>query len=230
MILLGLILIHQYSFSQVQDLSYREHGEYLDVYNGGDKLPASDHSVLPNNLILNQQWAIGSVVFENGMQVANLPLQFDVKKNVLHFKKDTTVYAFADVVRACKMTYTDGDIQKVVLFRSGYPDRNGDSSDLLYQVITEGPNIHFLKFLKPTIYDHYEYGYADKETYGVSAESYLYIVNTRKLVKISANVKSILKALPGYTAQIQKFETDNNCKLDNDNDITKLIIMLNEVH
>jgi hypothetical protein len=97
-------------------------------------------------------------------------------------------------------------------------------------VITEGPNVHFLKFLKPTIYDHYEYGYADKETYGVAAESYLYIVNTRKLVKISANEKSILKALPDYTSQIQKFETDNNSKLDNDNDITKLIIMLNEVH
>src|SRR5215469_14351617 len=100
------------------------------------------------------------------------------------------------------MTYTDGDIQKVVLFRSGYPDRNGDSSNVLYQVMTEGPNVHFLKFLKPTIYDHYEYGYADKETYGVAAESYLYIVNTRKLVKISANEKSILKALPDYTAQI----------------------------
>jgi hypothetical protein len=213
----------------VQDLSYREHGEYLDVYNAGDKLPASDHSVLPNSLLLNRQWAIGSVVFSNGRQVTNLPLQFDVQKNALHFKKDSIVYAFAEVVRACKMIYTEGVVSKEVLFRSGYPDRNGDSSDILYQVITEGPNIHFLKLLKPTIYDQYDYGYADKETYGVTAESYLYFVTARKLVKISANEKSILKALPGYKAQIQKFETDNNSKLDNDKDIKNLIIMLNQV-
>jgi hypothetical protein len=212
----------------MQDLNYREHGYDLDVYNGGDKVPVSDRSVLPNSLILNGQWAIGSVAFNDGTQVANLALQFDVQKNTLHFKKDSIVYAFANIVRACKMTYTDGDVKKEVLFRSGYPDRNGDSSDILYQVITEGPNIHFLKLLKPTIYDQYDYGYAEKQTYGVTAESYLYLVNSRKLVKITANEKSILKALPDYKAQIQKFETDNNSKLDNDNDVSRLVIILNE--
>ncbi len=226
-----LTAIHNYSFSQLQDLSYREHGEYLDVYdNSGNKLPASNHSALPNNLMLNQQWAIGSVVFDNGKQVSNLALQFDVQKNALHFKKDSTVYAFADAVRACKMTYIDGDAKKEVLLRSGYPDRNGDSSNLLYEVINEGPNVHFLKWLKPTIYDHYDYGYAEKEIYGVAEESYLYIVSTRKLVKIAANEKSISKALTGYKEQIQKFETDNNSKLDSDADISKLVTMLNEVH
>jgi hypothetical protein len=132
-------------------------------------------------------------------------------------------------VRACKMTYTDGDIKKEVLFRSGYPDHNGDSSNLLYQVINEGPEIHFLKWLKPTIYEHYDYGYAAKDSYGIAEESYLYIVNKRLLVKISENEKSILKALPGYKEQIQKFEADNSSKLDNDYDITRLISMLNQV-
>ncbi len=123
-----LISIHNYSFSQLQDLSYREHGEYLDVYdNAGNKLPANENPLLTEKLMLNQQWAIGSVVFDNGQQVSNVALQFDVQNNALHFKKDSIVYAFADVVRACKMTYTDGDIKKEVLFRSGYSDHNGDS-------------------------------------------------------------------------------------------------------
>jgi hypothetical protein len=228
--LLVLISIHNYSFSQLQDLSYREHGEYLDVYDdAGNKLPANENPLLTEKLMLNQQWAIGSVVFDNGQRASNVALQFDVVKNTLHFKKDSIVYAFADVVRACKMTYTDGGIKKEVLLRSGYPDHNGDSSNLLYQVINEGPNIHFLKWLKPTIYDHYDYGYAEKETYGIAEESYLYNVNKRQLMKISENEKSILKALPDYKEQIQKFQTDNNSKLDNDYDISRLITMLNLV-
>jgi hypothetical protein len=228
--LLVLLSIHNYSFSQLQDMSYREHGEYLDVYdNAGNKLPMNDHPLVLNNLMLNQQWATGSVVFNNGQQVSNLPLQFDVAKNALHFKKDSVVYAFAAVVRACKMTYADGNQKKEVLLRSGYPDHNGDSSDVLYMVINEGPNVHFLKWLKPTIYEHYDYGTAPKEIYGIAEESYLYNVNKHQLVKISANEKSILKALPEYKEQIQKFERDNNSKLDNDNDISKLISMLNVV-
>jgi len=220
--------VYNYASSQV-DVNYRNHGEYLDVYNAGDKIPANDHPVVSDVLLLNQQCATGAVVFDNGKQVSNIALQFDVPENTLHFKKDSTVYAFADAVRACKMVYTDGDVKKEVLLRSGYPDRNGDSSNILYEVITEGPNIHFLKLLKPTIYDHYDYGYAEKQTYGIAAESYLYLVNTRKLVKISMNEKSILKALPDYKEQIQKFEADNNSKLDNDADISKLVSMLNEV-
>ncbi len=228
--LLVLISIHNYCFSQLQDLSYREHGEYLDVYdNAGNKLPANENPLLTEKVMLNQQWAIGTVIFDNGRQVSNVALQFDVQNNALHFKKDSIVYAFADVVRACKMTYANGDVKKEVLFRSGYPDHNGDSSNLLYQVINEGPEIHFLKLLKPTIYEHYDYGYAAKDSYGIAEESYLYIVNKRQLVKISENEKSILKALPDYKEQIQKFETDNNSKLDNDIDISKLISMLNLV-
>ena len=111
---------------------YQSHGDYLDVYNNtSSKVQVSDHTGLTGNSILNKEWATGSVVLDNGMQATNIQLQFNVKENALYFKNDGSTYAFANVVRACKMTYDENGEQNTILFRSGYPDAHGDSLDHL---------------------------------------------------------------------------------------------------
>jgi hypothetical protein len=217
--------------AQVFQQDYQTHGDYLDVYDEkGNKVKVSDHPLLAGNSTLNKEWATGSVVLNNGMQATNMQLQFDIKQNALYFKNDGHIYAFAGIVRACIMTYEENGEQNTVLLRSGYPDANGDSTNVLYQVITEGPNIQFLKLLKPTVDEQYTYGYAEKQSYGIKEESYIYLVDKKQLVKIKENEKSVENALSDYANQVQKFIADKNVKLDSDAQIAELIDTLNSVN
>src|SRR6478736_5573714 len=85
--------------SQNIDMSYQQHGDYMDVYdNTGHKLEINGHSNSSGSPMLNPEWGTGAVIFKNGKQVSNLPLQFNIKSNTLYFKKDTSTYAFADKV------------------------------------------------------------------------------------------------------------------------------------
>ena len=230
----GIILltcIYQGATAQTFQPDYQTHGDYLDVYNNtSSKVQVSDHTGLTGNSILNKEWATGSVVLDNGMQATNIPLQFNVKENALYFKNDGSTYAFANIVRACKMTYDENGEQNTVLFRSGYPDANGDSTNVLYEVVTEGPNVQFLKLLKPTVNEQYTYGYAEKQSYGVKEENYIYLVQKHQLVKISENERSVENALSDYANEVQKFTADKNVKLNNDAQITELVNTLNSVN
>lgn len=218
------------AFAQNIDISYQQHGDYMDVYdNTGHKLEINGHSNLSGSPMLNAEWGTGAVVFRNGKQVTGVPLRFNIKTNTLYFKNDTTTYAFADKVLAFRMEYYDGDDKKDVLFKSGYPNNRGDSSDLLYEAVNVGPNVHFLKLLRSNINQQYEYGTAAKETYTVHEDRYLYIVKRNKLVKITTSENAVLKALPEYKEQIEKFIAANNNKLDSDADINALITELNDV-
>ena len=46
--------------------------------------------------MLNTKWETGSIVFDNGKMVSNLPLQFNIQANALYFTKDSTDYIFAN--------------------------------------------------------------------------------------------------------------------------------------
>ena len=228
--LLFCMCVH-YCLNAQSYTDYQFHGDYLDVYdNSGNKVKISDHTLLEGNSILNKAWATGAVVFNTGKQATNMQLQFDVKENALHFKNDDHIYAFANVVRACLMTYEENDKKIIVLLRSGYPDANGDSTNILYQVVAEGPNVQFLKLLKSTVDEQYSYGSAPKETYTIKEENYIYFVHTKQLVKIKENEKSVENALSDYASQVQKFVADKNVKLNSDEQIVDLINTLNSAN
>ncbi len=209
---------------------YQEHGDYLDVYDyTGHKVAMNGHSNLSGNPMLNETWGTGSVMFASDKQVNGIPLKFNIQNNKLYFKKDSMVYEFADKVLAFKLKFEEGDKSREVYFKSGYPDRRGDSTSFLYEAINVGPNVHFLKRLNSTVRQQYVYGSAAKESYIVTSESYLYNVKNKSLIKISNNKKSILKALPEYKERIEKFSSDNNVTFSNDKEINQLIISLNRV-
>jgi hypothetical protein len=226
-----LFLYMHFSVNAQTYTDYQFHGDYVDIYdNSGNKVKISDHTLLEGNSILNNKWATGAVVLNNGKQTTNMQLKFDVKENALYFKNDDHVYAFANVVRACIMTYEENDKKIIVLMRSGYPDDKGDSTNVLYQVVAEGPNVQFLKLLKSTVDEQYSYGSAAKETYGVKEENYVYFIHTKQLVKFKENEKSVKSALSDYASQVQKYLTDKNVKLNSDEQIVDLIDTLNSVN
>ncbi|MDQ2752519.1 MAG: hypothetical protein M3R72_05795, partial [Bacteroidota bacterium] len=185
---------------------------------------------LSGSPMLNNNWGTGSVAFTNGKQLSNLPLQFNVQKNELYFKRDSTVFGFADKVGAFTMTYQDdGGTQQEVYFKSGYPDNRGKATSFLYQVINDGPNAQFLEGLESNIDQHYVYGAAAKENYVVTAKWYIYNVKKNILFSISRNKRSVEKALSEYKEEIEKYAVDNNVSFNSEKEINQLITSLNKV-
>lgn len=202
----------------------------MDVYdNSGKKIDAGGHSFLSGSPMLNENWGTGAVVFTDGRQVTSLPLQFNVQKNQLYFKKDSAVYGFADKVAAFKMMYDEGGSKREVYFKSGYPDNRGEATPFLYQVINDGPNVHFLKRLESNIDQHYVYGSAAKENYVISAKLYIFNVKKNVLFSINRNKHSLEKALPDYKEDIEKYAADNNVTFSDDKEINELVTSLNKV-
>ena len=231
-IMVTLFFAATYTCTHAQNINmtYQEHSYYLDVYdNSGNKIDVGGHSFLSGSPMLNENWGTGAVVFTNGKQVTNLPLQFNVQSNQLYFKKDSAVYGFADKVAAFKMIYDDGGNKREVYFKSGYPNNRGEAIPFLYHVINDGPNVHFLKRLESNIDQHYVYGSAAKENYVITEELYIFNVKKNILFKISRNKKSVEKALPDYKQEVEKFAADNKVEFKNEKEISELVTNLNTV-
>ncbi len=230
LVLLLFTAIYTHGFAQV-NMTYQEHSYYMDVYdNSGKKIDADGHAFLTGSPMLNNNWGTGSVAFTNGKQLSNLPLQFNVQKNQLYFKRDSTVFGFADKVAAFTMTYNDdGGNNREVYFKSGYPNNRGEATSFLYQVINDGPNMQFLKALESNIDQHYVYGAAAKESYVVSAKLYIYNVKKNILFSVSRNKRSIERALPEYKEEIEKYAADNNVSFNDEKEISELVTGLNRV-
>ncbi len=215
-------------FAQQLDQNYQDRGYLMDVYdNSGNNISQKKMTDINGTPFLNSEWGTGAVSLSDGQQFANLTLQFNIQDNKLYFKQDKKVYAFAVNVSAFTLNYKDNDVEKDVIFKSGYPDHKGNPTPVLYEVVTDGPNVQFLKYLQSHVDDHYIYGMASIKKYTVSEELYLYDVKKNKLVKFSDNLKSILEALPEYQANILKFNAENNYKLNNDKSINALVTSLN---
>ncbi len=228
--LLLLVAIFTRGFAQV-NMTYQEHSYYMDVYdNSGKKIDADGHAFLSGSPMLNNNWGTGSVAFTNGKQLSGLPLQFNVQKNQLYFKRDSTVFGFADKVAAFTMTYNDdAGNQHEVYFKSGYPNNRGEATSFLYQVINDGPNVQLLKALESNIDQHYVYGAAAKESYVVSAKLYIYNVRKNILFSVGRNKHSLERALPEYKDEIEKYAADNNVSFNDEKEISELITSLNKV-
>ncbi len=223
------VLIYTCTYAQI-DNSYQVHGDYLNIYgNSGNELSVNGHSNLTGSPMLNSNWGTGSVMFKNGKQASNVEMQFNLQNNTLYFRSNSSVYMFAEKVIAFKISYSEDGKKKEAIFKNGYPDRAGNATDFFYEVINNGPNIHFIKRIHSEINQHYVYGAAAQENYEVSEEPYLYIVKDNQLIKISETVKSVSNALSDYEEQIKKIITDNNYKLNNDKEINQLVTNLNYV-
>ena len=224
--------IYSYSYSQYltvlapQD-SHFESYNLNPNHNGGEENPV----ILKGSPLLNTNWGEGAVLLNDGKQLAGIPLQFSIQNNQLYFRKDSSSYAFPNNVRAFKMTYKDGATKKEVYFRSGYPNRIGKPTSFLYQVINDGPKVHFLKRLQSNVDKHYTYSMATNEVFFSTTEySYLYIVDRNLLLLFAKNKNSILKALPMYRDEVEKFAKTNNYNFTNDKEINQLVTYLNMVN
>ena len=222
--LLSFTLLCTFGFAQKSD------AYFVDVYdNSGKRIDANKYSNIHGSPFLYDKWGTGSVVVNNHQEYTNMPLQFNVENNTLYFKRDNAPFTFADKVISFKITYADSTKNEwEVFFRSGYPDGRGYPTNFLYEVMADGDNIQYLKYLRSHLEQRVIYGNNPEQVYITTEELWLYDAKAKRMFKINKNEKSIAKALPAYAQLIQQFATINHYKLDSDQQIIELVANLNK--
>lgn len=192
---------------------------------GKSMVPAKKDN-LEGSPFLNDKWELGKVFFSSGKVADKMLLQFDLNKNQLQFRQDTTSYYFAEPVKEFIITTKDKEAVRQVFFRNGYIKNSGHSSTAFYNVIAEGKNFHLLKMFVCRLQDKYEYIGASKQIYQTTEELYLYEVATKKFTRIKKDRTTLVEKFGTYNEAAKKWLQKNS--LDSEANLTDFTDQLNK--
>lgn len=163
---------------------------------------------------LQEDWAEGLVKLANGNTYANVPLKYDQVTGELIFRdKAGKVLTFADPVREFKLSGQ--------LFRSGYKVVDSNSDHTFYLVLYDGTST-LLKDARKNIIQHRAYNSATTVKSIVETPVWYLLINGQP-VKVRKDKKSVLAALKTNTAELEKYISENNLNLKDDQDLARLI-------
>ncbi|HET9429592.1 MAG TPA: hypothetical protein VFO70_00385, partial [Chitinophagaceae bacterium] len=179
------------------------------------------------NGLLYPYWSKGIVNFNNGKQLREVELQFNLVKNELYFNNNNRPNRFADSVKTFFIVDTSNGVSRVATFNNGYPGWGEQTRNTYYLVLTSGPSLHLLKYIVKKKREVYEYGSASKTVYDLEEEMVVYDVKNNSIKRIRNTTASLTKALPDHAAIIQQFLKDRKGKQLTDAEIMEITRQIN---
>ena len=178
---------------------------------------------------LNPDWGGGTVTYKDGRVFNNVEVQYNLMTNELYFKKAEEIFLFTDTVSSFQVTYSIKDEAKSEKFQAGYPAVEKLTVEQFYQVLAEGPKVHFLlhKYVKRI--ESYHYSEGKKINYFPYEDYYLYDVANGSMKKIKKGEDAVLEALPAYAEQIKSIIKSQKLRLKDTGDMTKLVESINRL-
>jgi hypothetical protein len=178
--------------------------------------------------LLNPDWGSGIVSYRDGRMFKDVELQYNLMTNELYFKKAEEVFLFTDTVSFFQVTYAVKDNVKTEKFQAGYPAVDKLDNGQFYQVLSEGPKVHFLlhKYVKRI--ESYHYSEGKKINYFTYEDYYIYDAAEKIMKKVKKSEEAILEALPAYSELIKSTVKSKKLKLKNTEDFIQLVELLNK--
>ena len=176
--------------------------------------------------LLNPEWGTGTVYTPTG-NFSQIEIQYNKLTNELYYKKEEAVLIFIDTVNAFTVTYADKDVVKTEKYQAGYPNIADCNYQTFYQVLEEGPKFHLLNRKYSKRQESYHYSEGKTINYFSHEDLYVYDVTAKKIAKVKKSESALTEAFPDKAEQIKKISTQNKLKLKNQDDLAKLIKLLN---
>jgi hypothetical protein len=178
--------------------------------------------------LLNPDWGAGIVSYRDGRVFKDVEVQYNLMNNELYFRKAEEVFLFTDTVSSFQVTYSIKDEVKTEKFQAGYPVVDKLDNIQFYQVLSEGPKVHFLlhKYVKRV--ESYHYSEGKKINYFPYEDFYIYDDSAKTIKKIKRSEDALLEALPQYADLIKSTIKSRKLKLKNTEDIIQLVEVLNK--
>ncbi|NOT52677.1 MAG: hypothetical protein HOP10_15545 [Chitinophagaceae bacterium] len=189
------------------------------------KLPALNE--IGGSPFLTTEFLAGSVQIEGGKIVTNVPVKFNIFSNVLIVQRDGDEMKLEtfDLV-SYDNTVSDGTV-KHYMFKQGYPEIDKRPTTAIYQVLSYGPKLHFLKFLSQKIEEVQTLGDYGRRELATSQQYYTYVPGG-EIKKIKPGKQAIVDALPAMSAKIEEIIKSKELNLKNESDLAALVDELNK--
>ena len=111
---------------------------------------------IEGNFFLTEDWMPGTVTFQNGKTAQVESLRFSPFNNTLYFLRDGQMLEFVEPVKEFEITVADKGKNKKLLFRSGYPAIDKQSTATFYHVMNDD-STQLLRWIQKTIEDYRTY-------------------------------------------------------------------------
>ncbi|MBY0536291.1 MAG: hypothetical protein K2P88_10610 [Chitinophagaceae bacterium] len=225
-ILIGFILSIQFSNAQTVN---NHNSLQLEAYDVSGKPLTSIPQNAEGHPFLNENWGKGLVRLRNGYWIKSIDLQFNLYENQLYFRKNNNVFLFTDTVSEFVISFNvDAENTATGHYKSGYPAIEKKNAETFYEILAEGQQVHLLKHKYKTMFEKNAIGEAKRMVYKEGENYFLYLPATNKIIRIRLSASSLKEALPEKAAAIDAFMAEKKYKLKNEDQVTALIVYLNQ--
>lgn len=178
------------------------------------------------SMFLTTDYKQGVILISQNQAVTDVPVKFNIYNNAVMVQKDgqeMRLESFYEV--NYDEIASDGSV-KHMRFKQGYPDADNHTTTSVYQVISEGPKVHLLKFMSQKVEDAATLGDYSRKELVTTEQLYLYVPGGA-MKKIKSVKKDLAEVLPAMASKIDEIVNANNLKLKNENEISQLVESLN---
>lgn len=206
-------------------LTFSVKAQYLHDVNGVP-ITTSKYEDVTGSPFLIDSWSPGTVKFTSGVSYKDkLFLKYNVKDDELYFRgKNEEPLLFVDSVAEFVIGDPSGANRH---FRNGYKSIDGYSNKSFFEVLADG-SVQLLKKTKKTILESKAYNSPTTERNFVEVNQY-YLLKSGKSIPVKKDKKSVLAVLNDKEPALEKYIEDNNLKVKNDSDLSKLVIYYNSL-
>jgi hypothetical protein len=176
---------------------------------------------------MSAEYKPGYVKIKNGFAQQNVPIRFNIYRNVLEFQR-SGVELELDSLDIAMYLDVPGDSSSIKVFKAGYPDVDNQNSSTIYEVLAIGERAHLIKYVYQKLEDVKAMGDYDKKQLTTYSKLYLYVPG-KEMMKAKADKKFLTNLFPQYAQQIEKLIKENNFNLKKDSEYAQLIGELNEL-
>lgn len=215
-ILLTLVIIQ----ANGQDLflsDSRQYGKPLEAL-GSDEIKGSPY--------LMADWSVGLALAAQGKAQVKLPkMRYNVLKEQIEFESDNRVLYLDKNLFTKFMIITKGD---TMTFKNGIKGVKKINENAYAQVIWEGKNLWIKKTSKSLINDpEAPYG-STKMKLIQNEENYFLVKPSGESVLIKLTKRAFIKTFESQVPDIAKFLESNSIMFDNDRDLKKMFMWLDQ--
>ena len=199
-------------------------GFFVD-YTDGRPVMANTDNEAEGSFFWNEEWCSGKVLLNKNRIVSGLNLKFNIYNQELYFNRNNTTMAFADSVKEFEISCQADGQSRYAYFRNGYPAVDRFNTTSYYQVLVDS-SFQLLRSYRKELVEVEEINRPKKKVLRDYSEYYVY-TPAGKMVRIRADNKKIIEALPEYISRIQELLKEHKLKLKQEEDLIQLFILLN---
>jgi len=201
-------------------------GFFVD-YTDGRPIMANADKDAEGSFFWAEEWCSGKVLLNKNRIVSGLKLKFNVYNQELYFNRNNTEMAFADSVKEFEISCMVEGQARYGYFRNGYPAIDRFNALTYYEVLVDSA-FQLLHSYRKELVDVEEINRPKRKVIRDFSEYYV-LTPAGKMVRIKADAKKIIEALPEYATQINKLLEQNKLKLKKEEDLLRLLEMMSGV-